>query len=498
MGKINEYQRKQLVSSAVGVAPVDRSGQIVGGAISQFGTKLAATQAALLDRNTTAQANTGVMDFSLAFQTLTSQKQREMASNPSEYPSALLKDGQTLLTGYANGIADSRVREKFLTSANTFLRSEVTKAGEWALAKESDNASIAVKQAITLGASATGNTLTKEAFGRNLLVMQDLIQQAVPAGYLTDEEVQKTIKTELPAAFDSHFSSRVRDNPKALIEELEKTGPGSYDDFAPTFTDAMRKKYIKAAETRIRQEKTFLRESQLDTYNVSLDQAFIGELGIGDITTLESHPDPAKRITSGQAGKLRRAVVMRVEADARRIYDDEEGAQKYIEIIKNVYDNRVERADRLDIVVDAFADGELMPDERTELSTLLNSLKSIETSKKVFTMQGALEAIAVKAAQLFAPGKGPIPNAVALRDIMAQAISGVPIPTATQKALIEMEKSKVIKSNSNMAAAEDPVEAAYALEAEEFLKANGYPVVDANLKAAIAQLKGIDNTPEEE
>lgn len=492
MGKINEYQRKQLASTAVGVAPADRSGQIVGGAVSRFGTKLAAEQAVLADQYATVQANTAVMQVGLSLQKLVAQKQREMANDPSAYPESLLKDGQQMVNEFAGGIADQKVRAKFLASANTLLRTGVLAAGDWAIAKQEDNAKTAAEQAIRLGTIATGDTLTKDALVQNLLVMQDMIKEDIPKDLLSTKKVQETIKKDMPKALEAHFSSRVNDDPKALIKDLKEKGPGSYDDI-PFFTDAMKKKYIKTAETRINQNTTRINKAQIDNYNVALDQAFTGDLSIADITTLETAPEKENGISAGQAGRLRKAVTLRVESDASRIYDDEVAAQKYIELIRKTYDNRVARAERLDLVVDAFIDGHTTFEENKELSTLLGSLESIQASTKMFTMEGAVEAIAVKTAQLFLPGKGVTENAVALRDLMTQIISGVPVQSATQKALINMEKSKVIKGNTNLAAAEDPVQAAYEAEAISFLRANGYPVDDLNLKAAIAQLKEADN-----
>ena len=127
MGKINEYQRSQLASSAVGVAGPDKSGQIIGQGVEQLGGAIVA-QAQEKNKMDTIQANTAVMQFGLVLQELNTSIQAEVAGNPDAYGETLMQRGNELREVYTNSIQDPGVREVFTLNANTLLRGAVSQA----------------------------------------------------------------------------------------------------------------------------------------------------------------------------------------------------------------------------------------------------------------------------------------------------------------------------------------------------------------------------------
>lgn len=490
MGKINEYQRKQLVSSAVGVAPPDKSGEIIGGAVTKLGAALV-TKAQKMDEYDTLQANTAVMQFGLAFQKLGAQEQRRMAANPGGYPDKIMEDGTTLLTSYADSIEDEGVRKKFLTAGNTILKAGVFEANKWAVAKKADNARIASENAIRLGTNAAGSTLTIAELTQSVDTVMTMAKDEIPDDVLSEADKKTQIDKEMPGVLDSHFSNRVMNDARQLIVDLKAN---KYAD-VPYYTNEMKNKYIKQAETYIRQEKTRIKTAQTLNYAEAGEAFLADQLTFSMIDALATAPEKEDGISPSQALLLKKGLVLQAESRASDLSENNASAEKYIKLVKEVVDNRVERAEVLNQVIEAFSMGIASREESQFFSQTLKGIETLKGDKMAQEWKKGAEIISEKAQDIWGSMTS---EAVYLRNFITGMATGVTPNAVAQGVLRQMEKDKVIEDNPNLAASEEPVEDAYKIQAVDILKANGYPVDKANIEALIGQLKEADNRAEEE
>ena len=489
MGRINEYQRKQLVSSATGVASEDRSGQIIGGTVAKFGAQISA-QAQKLDMYDETQANVAVMQFGLSFQKFNAQAQREMANNPGAYPDRVLAGGQELLTDFANGIPDEGVRGKFLSNANTILKANVLQANSWAQEKKKDNATIAAKDIIRLGTVSLGETYTKEQLMAGLSTIDELVTQEIPDDILSGKEKQDFIDKNMPGALESHFANRISQDAEQLVKDLNA---GEYKD-VPFYTDAMKVKYRKQAETKIRQNEARVKEAQTDNFQQLMDEYIQGQLSFSMVDAMATAEQEEEGISQAQATKLKTLLIKQVRADATLLEKSTPAATQYIDLIHSVFDNRVENAKALESIVEVYADGIVSREESAFLSETRATLRETRTSRRSEGVTKGLETITNKIDKAWREKDlNILKKATAFQDLVAGVAAGIAPEVAARQVLKAIDRDKVISENNSLAGYDNPVEEAYRIKAVEVLKANGYPVDKANVDALMAQFKEADD-----
>jgi len=484
MGKINEYRRGQLASSAAGVAPTDKSGQIIGSSVQKLGAGLI-TRAQKMDTYNTLQANTAVMQFGLSFQKLAAQEQIRMASDPGEYPDRIMKDGNSLLTQYASGIEDKAVRQKFMAAGLTIVKAGVFQAQDWAVKKKADNARVASKDAFRIGAIASGSTLTKDALMKSLNTLSELGQDEKIRTVLSEPEIEAEFKKHGPGVLDSHFSNRVMNDAEQLIKDLKA------DDYAdvPYYTSAMKTKYIKQAESHIRTEKTRINNAQNLNYAEASDAFLADQLTFSQIDTLATAPEKEDGISARQAVMLKTSLVLRAENNGNDLYKKETDARKYIDLVKAVKDDRVERAEITTQIVDAYTMGFASRQESQFFSKTLAELKTTKGAMDAQEWSKSVEYIEGKAQQMW--GKDTT-TAGYVREFVAGVAAGSPPAAAAQMVLRKMANTKVIEDNPNLATSEDPIPQTFEDQARSDLKAGGYKVDEKRVKTLAESLKAQD------
>ena len=493
MGRINTYQRKQLASRAVGVAPADRSGQIVGAAVTKFGNTVI-QEAQKMDMYSEMQANTSVMEFGLAFQKLGNQTQREMAGNPDGYETKILDGGQELVTAFADGIEDPIVRGKFLTSANTILRAGVAQAPMWAKKQKETNAKVAIVKGLQQAAISTGETLTKEAYMQNLYTFEEEILNKIPDEMFSYAEKEAFVRNEGPATLEAHFSNRILNNPEQLKADLMA---GEYNK-VPFYTADMKFKFIKQADTKIRQEEKQIKEDQSDNYYKLYDKGMAGISSIPEIRAAAMVENPHDRITPASETRLIYGLMNKIQLNAKRLKESTPAAERYVTLVERTFDNLIDRSEVLDELIDVWADGDISDTESKYLADMSANLRETLTAKKADGGKKSIEVIKNRALRLWEGDKKQIAirTATYIQDMVTGMMAGVPATSIVRGILGAMDIEKVVSDNPALAAFEDPVGQSYIMRATDILKANGYPMDKANIEALAGQLKEDDNREE--
>jgi len=485
MGKINEYQRKNLASQAVGVAPADRSGEMIGKTISNIGQAVAKREAEL-DIYDDVQANTTIMQFGLAFQQMGAQAQREMAANPGKYPERIFTGGQALVNEYANSIQDEGVRTKFLQGANTVLKSSVIQAGEWSLAKKKDNATIAAQDAMRIGAIQIGASKNKEELIQNIETTKIMAKDEIPDDVLGAHDKEIFIDKNMPAEIETYFFGQVASDPEGLIKDLDA---GEYDKIE-YFTSQMGDKFRNMATSKIQANKTLLKEMQTDNYNGLMDEYIRGQLSFDMISAMATSEDAMSSISPSQATRLKTAMVERSENNANKLMKSDASAKQYIDAVYSVFDDKIDRAVALERIVDVYQGGITSTGESEFLSQTKAHMNELATSKVANTVLKATRTI-VDTAQTRWAHRGDKDSLAAnyVRDMVNKVATGIMPETALLQTMQKMDVDKVLEDNPGLSGSEDPVTDAYNAKAVEMLTANGYTADKKKVEILAAELK---------
>lgn len=491
MGKINEYRRQQLASSAVGVASPDNSGAIIGDAVSKLGGTIAAQESKRADTLATIQANNSVIKLNLNLQSLGSQITKEMADNPDGGAERFLDTGQELISNMTDSIRDKAVKDKFLLSANVSLKAGVLEMGKWGQIKKEENAAIAAADTYRLGTINIGNTTTIEQLNQNLSTLKadladDLLATSGP------DAVNSFNTKYMPGAIESHLSNRVLHDPEQLIKDLNA---GKYEEIE-YFTDDMEKKFIKSAETRIRQDKVLLKQAQDNNFAEAMDLENQNQLTFNMVDALYTARNPEDGIRLKDANSLKRMLTNKAEANASALEKSSTSAAKYVDLIYKTMENREERAEVLSTLVDVYTDGVVTQEETTWLNKLEREKKTVQWDKKRVQILDSAKQIS-KMVNSVMSGKDVVnKEASYLRKLMSGVMLGADPAKIGFLVLNEIQRDKVVADNPALASYEDPVEKSYELEATNMLNMMGKEVNKKSLEGIIAQLKAIDNNSE--
>ena len=195
MGKINTYQRKQLASSIVGVAPQDTSGQTIGKSVVSLGAALVKRQDAL----DTALASTAYYDYAaannLGVMDLKRRYQNDPTLDPLSFNTEFEKGAAILSQKYKEKLPD-RVHNTFDIFVAKANASQVIANNKWAFDQQNKNA-ISNFQAVSLSAAQlAGETMNPDDYLLNR------------GEYLTNSETVKPILT--PISFKAATQSSLK------------------------------------------------------------------------------------------------------------------------------------------------------------------------------------------------------------------------------------------------------------------------------------------------
>jgi len=499
MGRINEYQRKQLVSRAVGVAPADRSGQIVGAAVTKVGNAMI-QQAQKMEMFEQVQANSAIMDFSTVFTTFDNQLKTEMAPNPAGYPEKLQADGEAMINNCAVGIENDNVRGKFVSAANTVLRAAVARAPIWQFEQSKSNTKVAIQQGLISAAQITGMTDTKQAFVTSMQAfMTDTIDPLTDMDEPTISvpEVEKEIRDKGLPTFEAHLLNRLQKNAKQLDEDLYSPDPNiNYNDI-PWMTAKLKETYHKKALAQIKWEEEQIKISQTSNFYKYNEKMVALQLSIPEIRGAQMAVNPAERITQAAEAKLLSGVVKQNLAEAKKMKNDGT-AKRYVELVEKVFDDLIDRSTVLGELIDVWRDGEIDTQEEKYLADLSANLRETLTARKADNALKSIAMIKDKGLRIWGRHKSKVivRTAARVQELVGGMMSGVSPDVIVRGILNSMNVEKVLSEYPSLATFEDPVAEAYKQVAVEALKEAGQQVTDNNIAFVVENLRGIDNKEE--
>jgi len=303
MGRINEYQRKQLVSRAVGVAPVDQSGQIIGGAVAKLGNTV--IQAGLLlDKKQKAvdkvyddlAVNNSLLKWNAGAVTIEAQLKNQYAGDPKGYSDALAEKLQESASIDAESIQSDTVKLGFLKASSSAIGILGRQGAAWEVAKRQENALTDVTEGLDSTVVAVGNGTSSLAAGmqaaNDTIVLAeglDLDGMGLDSGVLA-----KTQAVYNTALMNAKLSYELENNSYGLLRDLKQ---GVYDDMIVEtssgkirvpLTDKVKKDYEKkAAAVSTQQEYKRLLDQVIKAEGSSqqyTEALFKGEIGVAGIS----------------------------------------------------------------------------------------------------------------------------------------------------------------------------------------------------------------------
>lgn len=471
MGKIPESQRRQIVSVSVGVAGADRSGQIIGGAAGKLAASIAKKEAQDRDLYSDIQANKDIMDVNLSLQNVASQLRVEWAADPSKYPEKFLEEGQRVVSNAAESIQDDDVRSKFITGANTLLRAGVSQAPLWTKAKQKDNATIAAKGAIKTGTLAVGNALNVEQLKHNIATVEEMARTEFPPDVLDPIEIKKFLDDNMSGVIDTYFINKIRQNPELIMQEIKD---GDYND-VKHFTKEKGDKFIKQAETRLNAIRSENRRRQDENFGVFTIDFLRGNLNTSSVDAKweNRNTDVANSINDDQRASLMKGYIKRVDREAGVVKAAAPKSRSFIDLVYNVFDDRIEQAKVLEKVIDVWSDNFVSPDELEFLTNF--KVKALQYKEATGTggWLGGAKILTAKTKRFFSGTRAESEEVNALNLLVKNAMLGMGPEAATKNVVDKMDKVKVLEDDPSLITTENPVEASYLKTATAYLKSKG-------------------------
>lgn len=131
MGKISEYQTRQLASSAVGVPQQDRSGEIIASGLQQ-GVQgvvgLLAERKALADD---LASDVHIAEYSMAYGEAKGKAMTLYRDKPEAFPKAVFNHGTKLIEDFSSKM-EPGVAESFKRKATSFITNDTSNSQTWA------------------------------------------------------------------------------------------------------------------------------------------------------------------------------------------------------------------------------------------------------------------------------------------------------------------------------------------------------------------------------
>lgn len=504
MGKINEYQRKQLASSAVGVAGPDRSGEIIGGAAAKLGGVIAQKEQERYNVLATVQANDALMEAGMSVQRVSNQLKTQYAANPDAYPAAFVAAGQEVIANAAEAIQDPGVRKKFLPAAHTMLRAAAANAPQWSFAQRESNAKVAAAESVRKGTLAVGNATNIAELEHNMATVEQmgLVELSKEADVLDEKEVEKWLGENMPGVMDTYFINQIRNNPQFIKDELKSgayrktTGPlGKY------FTKEMEDKYIAKADTRlaaIRAENVRLQTLNYGKHANDLIEEKMDPTAV-DAQWENRNTNVGDSINDAQRAKLMGAWLKKVDLEAGKTKSEHPKSKDFIDLVYSVFDDKVDQAKMLDKMIDVWEDNWTDPDELKFLTNFKVEAQRYEEQRGSAPFYQGAKIIESRVKRYFTKGASQgstdfndmVESTIssAFSSYVKKAMTGMPAEAAASAVVKEVETAKVLKDDPSLITAEEPIEAAYLKAAEQYLIANNRSTEKAHIENVARQIR---------
>ncbi len=145
MGRIPEFTRRQLASSAVGTPGIDRSGERIGQSIAVAADKVSRDLRRKQDALDAIDANQKIIDFELDYGDEIRQIKSDFADDPIGGVEAIRKAGTKLSPSFLNQIRSDNVRQSVARMQQGVIKRQTLKAQIWANNQQVANAGVKMK-----------------------------------------------------------------------------------------------------------------------------------------------------------------------------------------------------------------------------------------------------------------------------------------------------------------------------------------------------------------
>lgn len=285
MGRVPEYQRRQLVSAYVGDRTVDRSGTILAEGVQKFTSSVSS---ALYERQrqiNIAEADLHIVKFKDRVREIQVKAQYSATIDPESDLFSVGKQIRAQIDKEAKGIAQSirnrSVRRMFTQAAQGMAVDSTTSTRDWAYRTQGVRGIEKFKSSIITRASAMGQIDSPQGVKEAL----DEMRQRIDADQLTSPDSKERMwNTYSAKGVKDHFLMQLERNPSGLIRRLVD---GEYRDLQPYLAPGGTEALIKEAQQRIAAQETIRIASDIpahiDVYRQLID--------LGDAPTAVMHAE---------------------------------------------------------------------------------------------------------------------------------------------------------------------------------------------------------------
>lgn len=228
MGKISQYQTRQLASSAVGVPSPDKSGEIIAAGLQEGIKGVVSLAADLKDKRTDAAALNAVRDAEVSYERARLGAKENAMNDPDRFL-ALMKNVNAGVQETALKGLDSTTAAKAGTLLTAKIGQEDVNNVKWASERKT---AIHVDNlfAARYKAAITASTMTDPAQYRAYVTQAMMESSVAEQGALMEGQILKNNEDFKKTAFEMLSANALGDNPAAFFEHANN---GAFTGLAP-------------------------------------------------------------------------------------------------------------------------------------------------------------------------------------------------------------------------------------------------------------------------
>jgi hypothetical protein len=477
MGKIAQYQSRQLASSAVGVPQLDQSGEMIAAGVGKAVQTAASLYGERQQKANDLASDVHLSDFSIAYGEAKGKAMLLYRDTPDKLPEAVRDHGTQLVENFASKLQPG-VAEDFKNKASKFVTNDTLNSITWARQRDQEIIVGNIEKGYVNLEMAAQNAMTPEAL-KGVLAEVDKHSAKSQAfiSFSSDNAIKERTKKAIK---ENAMSGRILTDAQDAYGSLMK---GAYKDI---LTPAEEKQYAKMAQNAAIYDATLNQYRSLTTAGAQIsemsDRLQSGDLPISEINL-----------------QLEWA---KTHANDTDVNGDRMVPESYIDGLETLRDLKLKQDFRT-------------PDQRRADATEFEKIWQTEWDKYLFekpdkkaNVKDYNNVIGMYAKALKANQSGIISDArfAAIRRIMdTQLKSRIPGAKATSAGITEALNNAASKRLGPWSSWTNPKEniysAGYAQIGEYFKKVQGLSVVDRQMQTEdllIKYTETLDNMPQEQ
>ena len=221
MGKINEYQRQQLASTRTQVVSQDRSGEMVGKDVADFGAVMVKRQD-ILD---TAEATKAYYKYAAADSLQSAELQKKYMNDPDLDPLSFGEEYGARTKVLAETFAQQlpgRVQAKFGLLVDKQQAAQTITNNKWVINQQNRNALVDFQDLSTSSVGIAGEAMSPDDYlkGREIYLAASESYRAVTTPKSFDSATKATLKQQAGAYWNNNVDFRNGGNPAAFAESI--------------------------------------------------------------------------------------------------------------------------------------------------------------------------------------------------------------------------------------------------------------------------------------